>query len=65
MGHRDTDNSILEAWEFGNPAEVAERRELQTNAAAARQRHEQAEAEAKRAEQQRIRELVFRKKGAA
>jgi uncharacterized Fe-S cluster-containing radical SAM superfamily protein len=51
----------LRAWEFHDPAEVAERRELQANAAAQREQAKKSEQEAKRAEQQRIRELVFRK----
>ena len=53
----------LEAWEWRDPLAVAERRELQANAAEARETAKVNEALAKRAEQQRIRNLVFRKEG--
>ncbi len=51
----------LEAWEWRDPAEVVERRELQANAAAARELEKLNQRLAKRAEQERIRALVFRK----
>lgn len=51
----------LEAWQWRDPAKVAERRELQANAAVAREMEKLHEALAKRAEQARIRGLVFRK----
>lgn len=51
----------LEAWEFRNPLEVAERRELQANAKAARQTEKLNERLAKSAEQERIRAKVFKK----
>lgn len=53
--------TTLEAWEFGDPADVAERRELQANAAVAREMSKLANALARRAEQERIKALVFRK----
>ena len=56
-------NKPLEAWEWRDPAKVAERRELQANAAEARETAKVNEALAKTAEQQRIRSLVFRKAG--
>lgn len=54
-------DKAFEAWEWRNPAEVAERRELQANAAVAREMEKLNAALAKRAEQARIRSLVFRK----
>ncbi len=55
MGHRDTAKpAALESWRYGDPAEVAERIELQANAKAAREMQ-------KRAEQERIKAKVFRK----
>jgi len=51
----------MEAWEWRNPLDVCERRELQANAAAKREQAKKIEEQAKRAEQQRIRGLVFRK----
>ena len=53
--------TTLQAWEFRDPADVAERRELQANAAQSRRRQELEQALAKQAERQRIRNLVFRK----
>lgn len=55
----------MQAWEFGDPAEVAERRELQANAAAAREMAKLDERLSKRAEQERIKAKVFRKAAAA
>lgn len=55
----------LEAWMWRDPADVAERIELQANAAAARQREIVERETSKRAEQERIRALVFRKAGEA
>lgn len=55
----------LEAWEWRDPAAVAERRELQDNAAAQREYDKLQDAMAKRAEQERIRAKVFRKARAA
>ena len=54
----------LEVWEWRDPIDVAERRELQQRAAANRQVDKLRNATAKRAEQERIRALVFRKGGA-
>lgn len=56
---------ILETWEFGDPADVAERRELQANAAASRETEKLMTGLAKRVERERIREKVFRKARAA
>lgn len=55
----------LEAWRWGDPADVAERDELQANAAAARESAQLYERLAKRALQQRIRDKVFKKRGQA
>lgn len=54
-------DKALEAWEWRDPLVVAERRELQANAAFDREMQKSNEAPAKRAEQARIRSLVFRK----
>ena len=54
-------NKPLEAWEWRDPLAVAERRELQANAAAARELEKLNERLAKQAEQERIRAKVFRR----
>ncbi len=54
-------DKTLEAWMWRDPADVAERIELQANAAAARQRESVERETLKRAEQERIRALVFKK----
>lgn len=55
----------LEAWRWGDPAEVAERAELQANAAAARESAKVIERVSKQTERERIRAKVFRKARAA
>jgi len=50
----------LETWEWRNPLDVAQRRELQDNAKAQRERARLTEGQAKLAEQQRIRNKVFK-----
>jgi hypothetical protein len=57
-------NKPLEAWMYRDPADVAERIELQANAAEARRREIVERETVKQAERQRIRALVFRKAGA-
>lgn len=54
-------DKTLEAWEWRDPADVAERRELQANAAAARELEKLNKRLAKSAEQERIRAKVFKK----
>jgi len=54
----------LEAWRYGDPADVVERVELQANAAAAREREKLEKRLKQLAEQARIRAKVFRILGA-
>jgi len=53
-------NKRLETWEWRNPVDVAERRELQDNARAQREQARLTDRLAKTAEQQRIRANVFK-----
>jgi len=53
-------NKRLETWEWRNPVDVAERRELQDNAKAQREQTRMTDRLAKTAEQQRIRNKVFK-----
>lgn len=54
-------NEPLESWMYRDPADVAERIELQTNAAEARRKAIVERETLKQAERDRIRALVFRK----
>ncbi len=51
----------LEAWKWRDPAEVAERIELQANAKAARELAKLTERLTRRTEQERIKAKVFKK----
>ena len=57
MGQRD--RGWIERWEYGDPADVVQRREAQALAAAKREREQQAEIQAKRDMQARIRAKVM------
>jgi hypothetical protein len=61
MGQRDTNGGRLEAWEFGNPADVAERRESQERAALVRAMAKRTEQDRNQATRERMRELVLGK----
>lgn len=54
----------LEAWKFGDPAEVVERIELQANAAAARETQKAIEQAQRQSKRERMHALVFKKAGA-
>jgi len=56
-------NKTLESWKYLDPADVAERIELQENYQASKQAQEVSDRLAKKAERDRIRALVFRKGG--
>jgi hypothetical protein len=58
-------SKTLEAWRFGDPAEVVERLELQANAAAARESAKAIEQAQRQSTRERMRELVFRKQQGA
>lgn len=57
-------SKTLEAWMYQDPADVAERIELQANYAAAKERERERERQEIQARRQRVRDAVFKTSGA-
>ena len=56
-------SKTLEAWMYQDPADVAERIELQANYASAKERERELQQQEIQARRQRVRDAVFKKQG--